>query len=310
VEAYGVGMALTYWGGIFYSMAQSKWTHGQCTQIAFNPRSNTVALGAQVTVKADVKTKAGEIVKANFSGAHAYAGTVVPEGVGSNVGAPMKFTYVAPDKKVPNAGFRVNATSRAGNTEGEWSAGLGTGWGGEISCTQEFHDGGQSEVQTFSDSEVTRITIEVKNGVGTAHGYASVSSFGVSRQPALRGGTKTLIISNSSHGDGSVEASSPAKVEVSLNKVNGTYAIAADFQFTAEGKIEGVMCGRDAGNCQPTNSPLYVASCFGNALHGKFTDPNQLHGSTGDTKTGGGMYGNGTTKWTVTWDLGRQGSGQ
>ncbi len=160
-EAVGIGHALTFWGGIYYSVAQTKWTRGQCAQIAFNPPSNTVALGAQVTVKAEVKTKAGQSVKANFGDAHAYAGTVVPEGVGSDVRAPMKFTYVAPDKKVPNAGFRVKATSRAGNTEGEWEAGLGTGWSGEISCTQEAHDGGNVEVQTFSDSSVTRITIDV-----------------------------------------------------------------------------------------------------------------------------------------------------
>ena len=310
VQAVGLGYALTFWGGIFYSMAQAKWTHGQCAQIAFNPPSNTVALGAQVTVKADVKTKAGEVVRANFGDAHAYAGTVVPEGIGSNVGSPMKFTYVAPDKKVPNAGFSVKATSRAGNTEGEWKAGLGTGWNGEISCTQEFHDGGNVEVQTFSGSSVTRIIIDVKNGVGTAHGYASASSFGVNRQPALRGGVKTLIISDSSHGDGTLEDSSPAKVEVFLNQNNGTYSISADYEFKAEGKIHGVMCGRDGGNCQQADGPLVIASCFGNTLRGKFSDPTQLHGSARDDKTHGGMYGNGTSSNTVTWDLGRQGSGK
>ena len=309
-EAVGIGHALSYWAGVYYSVAQTKWTHGQCAQIAFNPPSNTVALGAQVTVKAEMKTKAGESVKANFLGAHAYAGTVVPEGIGSNVGSPMKFTYVAPDKKVPNAGFSVKATSRAGNTEGEWKAGLGTGWNGEISCTQEFHDGGNLEVQTFSDFSVTRITIDVKNGVGTAHGYASASSFGVSKQPALRGGTKTLIINNSSHGDGTLEDSSPAKVEVFLNQNNGTYSISADYEFRGEGKIHGVMCGRDGGNCQQADSPLVIAPCFGNTLRGKFSDPNQLHGSARDDKTHGGMYGNGTSSDTVTWDLGRQGSGK
>jgi hypothetical protein len=269
-----------------------------------------VALGGQVTVKAEVKTKAGQSVKANFIGAHAYAGSVVPEGVGSDVGSPMKFTYVAPDKQAPHAGFGVKATSRAGNTEGEWMAGLGSGWGGEISCSQEFHDGGSSEVQSFSNSEVTQITIEVKNGVGTAHGYAETSSFGVSRQPALRGGTKTLIISNSSHGAGSVEATSPAKVGVYFNQNTGTYSINADFKFTAEGTVHGVMCGRDGGNCQPTDGPLYVASCFGDGLRGKISDPNQLHGSANDTKTGGGMYGKGTGKLTITWDLARQGNSQ
>jgi hypothetical protein len=309
-EAVGIGYALTYWAGVYYSVAQAKWTHGECAQIAFNPPGNTVALGAQVTVKAEMKTKAGEVVKANFLGAHAYAGSVVPEGIGSNVGSPMKFTYTAPDKKVPNAGFGTKATSRAGNTEGDWIPGLGTGWGGQISCTQESHDGGQVEVQTFSNSEVTRITIDVKNGVGTAHGFASVSSFGVSKQPALRGGVKTLIVSNSSHGDGTLEDTSPAKVEVFLNPNNGTYSINTDYEFKAEGTVHGEACGRDGGNCHPNDSPLVIASCFGNTLRGKFSDSNQLHGSARDEKTHGGMYGNGTSSNTVTWDLGRQGSGK
>jgi hypothetical protein len=305
VDAVGIGHALTYWGGVYYSVAQTKWTQGQCAHIAFNPPSNTVALGAQVTIKAEVKAKTGESARAIFGAPHAFAGTVAPEG-----GAPMKFTYVAPDKKVPHAGFSVKATSRAGNTEGEWNAGLGTGWSGEISCTQEFHDAGQSAVQTFSDSKTTHITIEVKNGVGNAHGYAEVSSFGVSRQPALRGGTTTLIISNSSHGGGSAEATSPAKVGVFFNKNNGTYSINTDFEFTTEGTIHGVMCGRDGGNCQAADSPLYVASCFGDALRGKFSDPNQLHGSTREDKPNTGMYGKGTASTTVTWDLGREGKSE
>ena len=221
----------------------------------------------------------------------------------------MKFTYTAPEKKAPIVGFATKATSRAGLAEGEWKAGLGTGWGGQISCSQENSDGGQVEVQSFSMSQKTNITIDVKNGVGTAHGFAETNEEGVNRQPAFRGGAKTMIVSDSHRANGSVEASSPAKVEVFFNKPNGTYSISLDFTFTAEGKIHLTDCGRDGGNCRESDMPIYVASCIGSALSGKFTDFNHVSGSVHEEKTGG-RSGKGTGKWTVTWNLARQGAAQ
>jgi hypothetical protein len=306
-EALGTGAALVYWAGIYYSVAEIKWLQGECAQVVFSPPSNTVALGAETTVKAEVKTKAGERAKAQFGNAHAFSGTVVPLAGSSDVGAPLRFTYTAPDKKSPNAGFGVKATSRAGVAQGEWKAGLGTGWSGQISCTQQANDGGQSELQSFSSSQATRITIDVKNGTGTANGYAEITDIGQNKQKAQRGGT---IDSNGYNTQGSVEATSPAKVEVFLDKANGTYSISADFSFTAEGKQHTVSCGRDNNKCRDSDMPMYVASCFGNELHGKLSDPNQLHGSANDEKSNVGRYGKGTLKWTVTWDLGRQGSSQ
>src|SRR5262249_15065150 len=67
-EAYGVGMALTYWAGVYYSIAQTRWQQdGTCVKVVFDPPSNTAQLvpGGKVTVKAEVQTKGGESVKAS-----------------------------------------------------------------------------------------------------------------------------------------------------------------------------------------------------------------------------------------------------
>lgn len=310
--ALGTGMALVYWAGIYYSIAETKWLLGECAQVVFNPPSNSAqpALGTQTTVKAEVKTKGGESSKGNIvTLLRSGGGTVDPGGGPSNVGAPMKFTYTAPDKKVKNAGFDVKATSRAGVAKGEWNTGLGTGWGGQISCTREnAGDDGNTELQSWSNSGVTRITIDVKNGVGTATGYAESKGVVISRHKALQGGAIVLLFDYSTSTEGSAEASSRATVDVNFNKANGTYSIGAGFDFTTEGKQHSANCMRE--KCTESDAPFYVGSCLPNAMGGKLSDPNQLHGATNEVKTGTGRSGKGTQKWTVTWDLGRQGSTQ
>jgi len=94
-EAYGVGTALAYWAGVYYSVAQLQWRGGQCVKISFSPPSNTVqpALGAQAKVKADVKTKSGERVPAKFFDAHAFhGGNVSPVQGMSTETSPLTFT--------------------------------------------------------------------------------------------------------------------------------------------------------------------------------------------------------------------------
>src|SRR5450432_2138454 len=46
-EAYGAGMALTFWGGVYFGIAELRWTKGECVEVSFDPPSNTVqpALG-------------------------------------------------------------------------------------------------------------------------------------------------------------------------------------------------------------------------------------------------------------------------
>jgi hypothetical protein len=313
-EALGTGMALEYWAGIYYSIAETKWRQGECAQVVFSPPGNSVqpALGTQTTVKAEVKTKGGESAKANLvTRLRPGDGTVDPGGGLSNVGAPLKFIYTAPDKKVPNPGFSVNATSRAGVAQGEWKTGLGNGWSGQIACMRaNTGDAVNSELQTSSSSGVTRITIDVKNGVGTATGYAELSDVVISRRKGLRGGAIVLLPDYSTSTEGSAEGTSRATVGVNFNKADGTYSISAGLGSTIEGKQHSASCMRE--NCKESAPapPFSVTSCFPNAMGGKSSDPNQLHGSTNDVKTNTGRSGKGTQTWTVTWDLGRQGSTQ
>jgi len=88
----------------------------------------------------------------------------------------------------------VKATSRAGNATGVWDAGLGTDWSGHISLTIENSgDQGENELQTWNNSSVSRVTIDVKDGKGTANGFTEVHDLSRQRQRALRGGSITLI---------------------------------------------------------------------------------------------------------------------
>ena len=305
-EALSVGIALTYWAGVYYSVAQTKWRQGNCVQISFNPPSNTKqpALGIQATVQAEVKTKRGESVKAQFQGAHAYSGgRVTPGGGRSDVGSPLTFTYLAPPQKASNAGFGVSATSRAGVAEGEWKASLGTGWSGQISCIRgNTADPFNNESMNLSDFDLTRMTIDVKDGVGTLSGYAEQRHMRTMRRPVARGG---YIFESSDTATGVVEGTGEGTVVVDLMP-NGTYSINPQFRrFIAPGKMHSVHC--DATSCRENDLPFSIQSCLG-GLYGKFSEPNQLHGSMNDVKPRWDGRRNVTQTWTVTWDLARQGT--
>src|SRR5262249_44112452 len=76
-DAYGAGTALVYWAGVYYSIAQTRWRQPRtCVEVLFTPPSSTERLvpGGKTTVKAEIKTKAGEGVKARFMNAQAYSG--------------------------------------------------------------------------------------------------------------------------------------------------------------------------------------------------------------------------------------------
>ena len=55
VEAGGFGLTLSFWGGIFYSIAQTRWRQGECAKVVFDPPGATVALGTETTVEVQVK---------------------------------------------------------------------------------------------------------------------------------------------------------------------------------------------------------------------------------------------------------------
>jgi hypothetical protein len=309
-EAYGTGVAVAYWAGVYYSVAQLKWRQDNtCVTLAFTPPSYSVRLvpGDKTTVDAEVKTKGGESVKANFLGARARSngGSVTPAGGASDARMPMKFEFTAPTQRVPSAGFTVGATSRAGIASGDWYAGLGTDWSGRISLTiTNAGDAGENELQSWSNSSVTRISVDLRDGKGTATGYSEVHYMQRQRQKALRGGAITLINNGSQSVDGSHEDSSPATVEV-LYPAAGRYSIRVEYAFMKDGKSRAQTCDRT--NCRDSDQQLVIGAPLP-WMEGTTDDPNHVRGSKSEVKTGTGRAGTGTQTTTVTWDLARQGT--
>jgi hypothetical protein len=309
-EAYGAGMALTFWGGVYFGIAELRWTHGECVEVAFDPPSNTVqpALGTQVKVKTQLKTKAGEITKAEFGNVAASLGSVEPGAGMSDVGTPLTFTYTAPDQKPPSGGtkipgFQVEAKSRAGATDHPaiWEAVLGTGWSGSITCRREsWGDEAHSDFQTVSNSEVMQYSMTVKDGKGVLNGYGEQKSMAENRQPIATGGSKKT---DSSSSQASLSGSSPVTVDVHAYEGKYTVDWAGTQLITGKGHTQS--CLKDS--CKDYDFVLGVdpGNCTG---EGDLTDPNHVQGSKSDLKSNTGQTGKGKQLWTLTWNLARQGS--
>ena len=311
-EAFAAGTALVYWAGVYYSEAQTQWRDpGRCVKVDFTPPSHTSLLipGGRTTVKSEIKTKTGEVVSGRFFGGRTRGGgAVAPTEGSSDVGAPMTFVFTAPTQKVDTTGFRVDATSRAGVAEDEWIAGLGTDWSGTISVvTTNTGDAGGDELLTWSNSSVSNIRAELRDGKGQAYGYTEVHYLGVRRQKALRGGSVTVIFDSSTITDGTLSDEAPAVVEV-VYPSSGTYAIRLLATFKNEGKTHIQSCNRNTGCQQAEGQLLLPASLPG--MSGRIDDPNRLQGSHTETKTGTGRQGTGTVTTIVTWNLAREGTGK
>jgi hypothetical protein len=309
-QAIGMGNALSYWAGVYYAVAQIKWRQDNtCVKLAFNPPSYSTRLvpGDRTTVEAEVKSKGGDSVKAHFVQAQALSsgGTVAPVEGWSDTGMPMKFAFTAPMQKVANAGFHVAATSRAGIASDSWYAGLGKNWSGHISFTiTNSGDQGENELQSWSNSSVTRILIDLKDGKGEATGFTEVHEIARQRQRALRGGAITLINASSQSVNGSFEDSSDATVEV-LYPTGGTYSIRVNYEFKHEGKSRGQTCGRT--DCEESDRQLLIGGTLP-GIDGKTDNPSHVSGSKRDVKTGTGYRGTGTQTTTLTWDLAKEGT--
>jgi len=314
-EAVITAQMLSYWAGIYFSIAELKWLQGQCAEVVFSPPSYTLQppLGTQATVKAEVKTKGGATTRGLFKDVAALTGgSVEVIGGPSDVGYPIKFIYTAPAKKVAKAGFQVKATSRAGAAIAEWDTGLGTGWSGQISCTQTWSgDAGGDEAQSWSNYQVARLTITVKDGVGTGAGYFEQKNTASNRKPVANYGNPkkpSWVDNGSSSSEGTASGESKATVEVTLDKSKGTYWISAGVNPTSSplGKLRSTVCIPNRG-CTESDSPLRMPECLP-GIAGKFSDPNQLHGELNDHKTGMGRLHNGTYAYEAMWDLARSGS--
>ncbi len=309
-QAYAAGQAIVFWAGFYYSVAETKWLQdNQCVEIAFTPPSESrqPVLGSEVKVNAEIKTRAGEGVRGKFRDvlANTGGGSVSITSSATDPGSPAIFQYTAPNQKVNNAGFSVNATSRAGVARGYWKTGLGTGWSGEITMSRVYEgDAGQNELQLWSNSEKTRVTITVKNGVGTAYAYYEGRNIAISKQKAMRGGAITLIDGESSDSERSAEGGGPATLGVDLAQ-DGTYSLTATFAPPTSGKTHYTTCVRD--NCTSVDKSFIFAP-FLPAIAGKVDEPNHLHGSQNSTVSNMGYSKKGTTTSTLSWDLWRQGT--
>ena len=309
-QAIVAGQALVFWAGFYYSVAETKWTQeNTCVQIAFNPPSESrqPALGSETKVNAEIKTKSGEGVRGKFLDVKANTAgeSVSITSSATDPGSPAIFTYTAPNKKVDHAGFSVNATSRGGVARAYWKTGLGTGWSGQITVSHVYDgDAGRNDLQFWSNSDATRVTITVKDGVGTAYIYHEGRNIAINKQKALRGGAITLIDGDRSDSETSAEGGGPATVGVELSQ-DGTYSLTATFAPVPPGTTHYTSCVRE--DCTSVDKPFPIAP-FLPAITGKVDDPNHLHGSQNSTTLHMGYSKKGTTTSTLTWDLWRQGT--
>ena len=301
-DAVGASMALAYWAGIYYSIAQMKWRTGECPQIAFSPpNSSNLTPGQNITVNAQVKSKDGQSSSGSFKESHSFGGSLSPE----TGPAPMKFNYTAPLQAVKNAGFQTIGVSRAGIAIGEWQSGVHGSWSGRISFeltndAPEIHE----QMRDVSGHARYQTTVMFKNGVGTALGSANVKSKIELRQNALRGGAHTIIKDTSSDIDGSAEGSSQVKVEVNLDKNAGTYRIFIVWDTKQIGQpVHTVYCKRET--CTPHDgNTLWVGPERVTAIDGKL-DNNLTHlqGTTTEESNGPRDYITGLQKHTISWDV-------
>jgi hypothetical protein len=185
-----------------------------------------------------------------------------------------------------------------------------TGWSGQISCTCEYTgDEGQDRVSSWSNYSVTRITIDLNNGTGTATGHTEMKRFKIQKQGVwLPGGGIDLITENSSKREGTFDAISEAMVGVEIDKTNGTYYIKPDYLPMGLGKAHYVDCIYD--NCTEKDLPFPIETCLKGYISGQLDSPNHLHGSQSNVTTSLGERYNGKRTCTLTWDLAQRGTSQ
>ncbi|HEY5021656.1 MAG TPA: hypothetical protein VII30_04100, partial [Gemmatimonadaceae bacterium] len=258
-EAYGTALALGFWAGVYYSVAETEWTQdGFCVHVVFGPPSNSVqpVLGGETKVIAEIKTKGGEGVRGIFPIVKPLdgGGSISITSSATDPGSPAIFYYTAPNTKVAKAGFAVAATSRGGAASGRWETGLGTGWSGEISVSRVTEgDEGNSDLQTWSNFEAIGVTIDVKDGVGTAVGHGEARHIAINRHNVARGGVVTQEPDNDQSITSSADGAGPAKVSVELDQANGTYSVVPEYGPFAPGKTHYSSCDRDG--CSSRDTP-------------------------------------------------------
>lgn len=189
----------------------------------------------------------------------------------------------------------------------DWESDDGN-WRGHIDCTNTHSgDQGQNDLQTWSFSEDLRVSYDIRSGGGIAYGSAGLKSLAINKQKALRGGAIILIDDTSDTTEGNARDNAPATLQVDINEAQQTYWIKVGATFPMwPSRTHWASCIKD--KCTSQDLPFGIGPCPSSLIAGKLDDPNHLHGSQSDVKTGLGRGRNGTQTYSVTWDLERTGS--
>lgn len=312
-RSLGMGTAITFFGGIFYAMAETNWVQADnCAKIVFDPpsRSRMPVLGSDVKVNGSITTKGGAGVRGSFVLLQPLVGggSVSAVDESTDPGSAAIFTYTAPNTKVDSAGFAASALSRAGTANAKWVTALGTDWSGQISVSRVIDgDAGQSDLQTWSSSEAMRITIDVKDGIGKATGYAEHHYMGENRHNVANNGSVHVEFDDGSTADATSSGTSTAPVTVTLDSVGGNYSISAGYGPFPDGRETRTSCMRD--KCTSHDHPFHMEAILP-SIGGKLSDLNHLSGSQSEVHHGLGRSRKGTSTFTLTWDLARRGTTQ
>jgi hypothetical protein len=310
-QAYGAAAPLGFFAGYYYSIAETKWLHGLCVRVVFDPpsKSRQPALGSKLRILGYIKTWGGEGVRGLFPTLKAYSdgGSVESGGSSTDGNSPAYFFYTAPATKVDNAGFKVTATSRAGAAEDAWVTTLGTGWSGEISASRVTSgDEAHSDYASLSNYESIGTTVEVTNGVGSAVGYSEFRSVAENRHSVVHpGGSATIEFDNGSSANGQAMNEKDATADVTFNETDGTYTVTTNFAPFAMGKMQSSSCIRT--KCTTQNQPYGIQGILGD-MSGKTDDRNHVQGSKTVVTPNVGTSRKGTQTYTLRWDLSRQGT--
>lgn len=221
-------------------------------------------------------------------------------------------TYVAPkppsmshDEFIKLGQDWVNAMG--GKFQGDESCGCELThdeWSGMIRYVVDNKgDEGHDQFSDWSNNSLTKITISLKNGVGTIRYSVQARDVNNGRTLARQGGAE-VVVHSSSTSQTSVDATFPATAEVLF--IQGTYMVTLGHALIYTiGKRHLENC-RDTSGCQTADLDVYPPNLP--VPKGKLQDPNRIQDSNTVRKDGLGRSRKGVSIENMTVDLWRSGS--
>jgi len=164
-------------------------------------------------------------------------------------------------------------------------------------------DEGHEQWSDWSNSSISKVTISLKNGVGTVRYSVQAKEVTQNRSMGRKDGAETVFHS-SSKSETSAQATFPATAEVLIYQ--GTYMVSLGHALIYTiGKRRVENC-RDTSGCQTADLDVYPPTLP--IPKGKVEDPNRIQSSNTVTKDGLGRSRKGVSIETMTVDLWRSGS--